>query len=274
MITKVEISSAQGGFLSLPLTNVLTGFPVQNIDGLDPVKATLVSTTFAQQNGAQYQSSKREPRNLTLTIGLEPNWDSGEDVSSLRKQLYKTLMPQSAVALRFFQPGEPDVILNGIVESFESALFSKDPAVDVVIIGYDPDFIEPDLVLMEEDTVTGSTNTDFMYLGTVETGILFKLLVNRSITGFTIYHQATDGIPRSMLVSASAVSGDVITISTVSGNKFATKTHAGVDSSILYGVAPQASWFELLPGLNSIRVEISGAAIPYTIEYVRRYGGL
>ena len=274
MITNIDISSAQGGVLSLPVQNVVTGFPILGIEGLEPVKATLVSTVFAQQKGAQYQGGRREPRNLKLTLGYEPNWVGGETVAGLRKQLYSTLMPQSSVTMVFSQDDGPDVTMYGVVESFESPLFSKDPTTDVVIIGYDPDFIIPTAVLLNGTSVTDSTMTEFEYDGTVETGILFKLLVDRSITGFTLYHQGNDGIPHSMLVAVTAVSGDVITISTVSGNKFATLTHSGSDSSILYGIAPQADWFELLPGTNQIRAELSGTTIPWTVEYITRYGGL
>lgn len=274
MITNIDISSAQGGAISFPIENVVTGFPILGIEGLEPVKATLVSTVFAQQKGAQYQGGRREPRNLKLTLGFEPNWVAGETVAGLRKQLYSTLMPQSAVTLLFEQDDDPDVTMYGVVESFESPLFAKDPTVDVVIIGYDPDFIVPTPVLLELTSVTDSTMTEFEYDGTVETGILFRLLVDRTITGFTIYHQGNDGIPRSMLVNVDAVSGDVITISTVSGNKFATLTHSSSDSSVLYGISPQADWFELLPGTNQMRVELSGTTIPYTVEYITRYGGL
>ena len=274
MIENVVISSAQGGAITLPLDDVVSGFPIQEITGLDPVKATLVSTVFAQQDGAQYQGGRREPRNVKFTLGLEPNWTGGEDVRDLRRQLYSVLMPKNAVTMVFTLKDGLVVTAYGVVESFESTLFSKDPAVDVNVICYDPDFIVPTAVVINGSTVTDSTMTEFTYPGTVETGILFQLLVDRTITGFTIYHTGTDGIPRSMLVSVDAVSGDVITISTVSGNKFATLTHASADSSILYGIAPQADWFQLLPGTNAMRVELSGTTIPYTVEYITRYGGL
>lgn len=274
MITKVDITSVQGGFLSLPMENVVTGFPVQEIDGLDPVKATLVSSTFAQQDGAQYQGGRREPRDIKFQLGIEPNWAADETVRSLRGQLYTTLMPKSSVMMEFTMTDGLVVNIEGVVESFESTIFAKDPTVDIIIRCFDPDFVEPAVVQLEEDTVSTSTMTDFVYEGTVETGVLVELAVDRTITGFTIYHTGSDGIPHSMLVSASLVAGDLVSISTVSGNKYATLRRAGADSSILYGVAPQADWFSLLPGDNSLRIELSGAAIPYTVSYINRYGGL
>lgn len=274
MITKVDITSAQGGFLSLPMENVVTGFPVQQIDGLDPVTATLVSSTFAQQNGAQYQGGRREPRDIKFTLGIEPNWVTGEDVRSLRNQLYAVLMTKSSVSMEFTMTDGLVVDINGVVESFESTIFAKDPSVDIVVRCFDPDFIEPVVVSLDEFTVTDTTMTDFVYEGSVETGVLIELSVDRTITGFTVYHTSSDGVPHSMLVSADLVAGDLVSISTVSGNKYATLKRTSVDSSILYAIAPQADWFELLPGLNSIRVELAGTPIPYSVSYIRRYGGL
>lgn len=48
----------------------------------------------------------------------------------------------------------------------------------------------------------------------------------------------------------------------------------GEPDSILYGVAPDASWINLYPGTNHIRVYAEGAGIPYTIEYNDKIGGL
>jgi hypothetical protein len=77
-----------------------------------------------------------------------------------------------------------------------------------------------------------------------------------------------------MLFAEPLIAGDVLTISTVSGNKHATLTRAGSDSSLLFGVAPDASWINLFPGPNYIRVYTEGAAIPYTITYTSKVGGL
>jgi hypothetical protein len=74
--------------------------------------------------------------------------------------------------------------------------------------------------------------------------------------------------------AGSLVSGDVLTISTVSGNKYVTLKRASVVSSLLYGISPTSKWLEFLPGDNYIRVYATGATIPYTITYTKRYGGL
>ncbi len=98
--------------------------------------------------------------------------------------------------------------------------------------------------------------------------------MNRTITEFTIYHTRADGQLRTTDVAVPMVSGDILTISSIPGSKSAKLNHLGTVSSVLYGVSPQSAWLELIQGDNDIRVYAEGAAIPYTLTYNTRYGGL
>jgi len=74
--------------------------------------------------------------------------------------------------------------------------------------------------------------------------------------------------------AAPLLSGDEIRISTVPGEKGAWLTRASVESSVLYGIPPQSGWPYFEQGTNELRVYATGTAIPYTVEYITRYGGL
>ncbi len=102
MLVSLEVITRQFQSLLLPLNEVLNGFAVESIEGLEPVKATLVSSSFAQIDGAQYHSSRREPRNIKLKMGLEPDYVT-DSVRDLRHRLYGFLMPKSEVTLRLSQ---------------------------------------------------------------------------------------------------------------------------------------------------------------------------
>jgi hypothetical protein len=166
------------------------------------------------------------------------------------------------------------VNIDGRVESFETALFTKDPAVDISILNFDPDFLDVNTTSHSANTVSTTARELFPYLGSVEAGIVFTLNVNRTLPAFTIYHTSPDGSLVQMDFAGDLIAGDVLKISTVAGNKYAQRTRAGTVSSILYGISPQSKWIELLPGDNYIRVYATGAAVPYTIQYTNRYGGL
>lgn len=275
MLEKVEVLTEQGVLLSLPLQDISQGFSVQGIDGLDPVKATIVSSAFAQMDGEQYQSARREKRNIILTLGYEPDFATGT-VQDLRKKLYTFFMPKARVLLRFFQTGEPVVQIYGRVESFASPKFSKEPQANISILCFDPDFYNPAPVLLSGNTTSSTVETTHIYPGSVETGILFRLLVDRPITEFSIYHRPPDDSLRQLDFSIATPLAplDVLSISTIPGNKYATLTRGGVDTSLLYGVSPQSNWINFFPGTNKLRIYSEGVGIPYQIEYTTKYGGL
>lgn len=274
MLYKYEARNASGAVLSFTLDDVTQGFVVQDVDGLDPVKATLNASTFAGLDGQQFQSAQRELRNIVLTLGLDPDPSSDDTPRSLRNLLYSFFMPKSEVSLRFYMEEGLTVDIVGRVESMEAPLFTQAPAAVISIICFETDFYDATPVVVTGNTVSTSTNSTIAYEGTVETGLVLKLNVNRSLSEFTIYQTAPDGSLRSLDVQSDLVSGDVVTISTVTGNKSATLTRGGITTSILYAVSPQSVWMHLQPGTNQYRVYAVGAAIPYEIDYTTRYGGL
>lgn len=274
MLTKVEVKPGQGTLLTLPLGDASGGYVIKDIDGLDPVKATFVSSNNAQLPGATFQSSSRETRNIVMKVGLEPDFGV-TTVKKLRTNLYGFLMPETPVELHLYDDEGLVVNINGRVESFETPLFVKEPEVNISIVCFDPDFVEPNPILMSGMSTSGSTETLIPYKGTVDSGVQFYLNLNRPLTTFTIYHRAPDNVIQALEFSASLISGDVLYISTVNGDKGAKLTRAGSSSSLLYGVSSQSVWVQLKKnGDNYIRVSASGAGIPFDLKYVNRYGGL
>lgn len=273
MLTRVEVRTRRGTLLTLPLEDVLNGYIIENIEGLDPVKATLVTSSFANEDGEQYQSSRREARDIKFTIGFEPDYVSNS-VRSLRQRLYSFLMPKSEVFLRFIDDDGLEVDIVGRVETHEAALFTKEPAAEVSVHCFGPDFVVPAPTVLNLSTVETATATNIDYEGTVDTGIVVTLSVDRIESALTIYNESPDGVLQQLDFSASLAAGDKVRISTVAGAKEATLTRAGTVSSVLYGITPQSKWIELQQGINKFRVYATGLPIPYTLEYLTRYGGL
>lgn len=270
---KVEARNVQGSLLSLELADISDGLLLADVGGLDPVKATLVSSSFALMDGEQFHAARREARNITMKVRLMPDYVTATP-QSLRMQLYDFFMPKSKVSLRFYLDDGLTVDISGYVETCESDLFSQKPAVNISIMCYQPDFMDVNTTSISGATVADTTEITIAYPGTVETGIVFTLNVNRVESDFTIYHRAPDGTLRQLDFTESLLSGDTVAISTVVGSKYATLTRSGTASSVLNGISPQSYWISLSKGNNTIRVYTTGAAIPYTIAYTSKYGGL
>lgn len=273
MLSMVEVLNDRGEQLSLGLSDTSDGIILKNIDGLGPVKATLVSSSFARLDGEQYHSARREPRDLKFLFGMEPMY-GGLTVSAIRRRLYKFFMTKRSVTLTFITDDGLTVYISGRVESNDPPMFAKEPEMEVVIRCFEPDLIDPTPVILAGNTTSGTTETPFEYDGSVDTGVIFKLNLNRDLSEFTFYHRPPDGSLLSMDFAAPLLNGDVLTISTIPGSKGASVLRGGTTIPILYGVSPYANWMAFQEGENNIRVYAEGAAIPYTVQYINRYGGL
>lgn len=274
MITRVEVRNKQGALLNLQLDDDTDSFHVLDIDGLGPVKATLVSSSFAQLPGGQLNSKRREARNIKFQLGLNPDPAAPESYESLRFQLYEFFMSESDVSLRFFTDGGLTVDILGTVETCDPSIFDQEPAMQVSIMCYNPDLFDPTPVQLTGDTVSDSTTTPITYDGHIETGVVFVLNVDRTLTDFTLYYTLPSGEIRSMDFSGALESGDTLTISTVPRSKSVTLVRSGISSSMLWAISPQSTWMTLERGVNEFRAYATGAAIPYTLDYTKKYGAL
>jgi hypothetical protein len=183
-------------------------------------------------------------------------------------------MPKSVVELTWVDDDTTSVTIEGRVEKMETALFSQEPAVNISVICFDPDFYDPIPVdvtgMLTSDTVAKSVT----YGGTVEAGVTLTVNVNRTLAEFTVYHKPPNDDMRTLDFSYPLVAGDVLVISTVPGSKGAILTRSGTQSSVLYGISPQSNWLSLEPGVNTLLVQADGAGVPLTFEYLNKYGGL
>lgn len=274
MLNEVEVRTSQGLFLTMPLDDITDGIVIQEIEGLDPVKATLISSKYAKLRGSLYQSSSVDDRNIKFKFGLEP-YDALQTVQAIRDKLYGYFMPESPVELRFRKSTGLEVMINGVVESCENPLFTAEPTVDVSIMCFDTDFVDPDVIEIAGSTVSDATTFDLEYIGNAPTSILFTLMPNRDITQFTIYCMTPDGNTHNLDFAASMMSGDELIINTKPGSKSVTQLRSGSTyATPLYGVSPQSGWPLLRKGPNTFRVYAEGAPVPFLISYNTRYGGL
>lgn len=273
MLTKVEVTNRRGNILALAIEEDENPYQVNEIEGLDPVKAVLISSSYAGADGEIFQSARRGPRNIKIKLDLDPDFISN-DYTSLRQGLYSFFNPKAQIKLRFYNSTGLYVDIVGTVEEMSSPLFDEDPKVEVLITCFQPDFVDARMVTVEGSTVTGATTMEIEYPGTIEAGIVVTLNVNRSMTDFTMYNVDEGGNILQLDFTGALLNGDQLVVSSLAGAKGITLTRAGVSSSFLYGRSAQSRWIELSEGTNNFRITAAGDPVPYVVEYVVRYGGL
>lgn len=284
LLQKFNVTNSRGSVLELPLEDISNGFIVREIEGLGPVKATLVASSFANLDGQQYHTGRRETRNIIIKLGLVPNY-AISSAHELRSQLYDFFMPKTEVLLEFTMFDRHDeetrvFQITGRIESFEPVIFAKEPTVDLSILCYDPSFVEPGEVLVEATSINSGVTpnlplTTMPYDGSVETGVVLEMTLNQDTDRIRIYQTRPDQTQIMMDLQGDYDNGDILKVSSVVGDKFVTiRRGAPAAESRLYEIAFMSGWLTFYPGDNLVSVNVIGPVMPYTIQYVKRYGGL
>lgn len=278
MITSVRFANTRNMFLDVPLADRGTGYVIKSIEGLDPVKAAIVSSAFGTLDGAEFGSARRESRNIVVRMAFTPDFKN-TSVASLRRQLYNYVMPKEEVSLHFYMDDfDHAVHISGRVESLEAPLFAKEPSVDISIICFDPDFELA--VVRQSDSAAVTTNTnagaiDINYEGTSPTGMTIELRPPTDLSSITIQNRPLGAGYQTMRIAGSIKAGERFQLITTPGEKAARIFDAaGATRSILYGVDPTADWPTLYPGVNSLRVYTPLAPFHLYYDYRPAYGGL
>lgn len=278
MLERVDFITSHGQELSLTIGDVSTGIIITEIAGLDPAKATLVSTSFAQRDGTVHQAARRESRDIIVRMALDSRF-SGTSVSELRRLLYSTFMSKTQIRITFHSSDMSLVTIDGIVEDVVSPRFTKEPTFAMQVRCDNPDFIDPIPVVGSGEAYSSSMIMKTVdYQGTVESGLEFEIDIDGvgEAVGFTIQQKTPSGAVKNLAFNAQIQSLDTIVINTHPGQKSVIRQRAGSPTSILYGIDPQSHWPILEPGVNEIGIRVSGGTYQsyYEYKYHTRYGAL
>lgn len=254
---------------------------IRNINGLNPVTASVNTTPYGSVDGESYSGSNLGKRNILLTLGLNPNWVD-QTMESLRHQLYKYFMTKQKVRLTFFSDVLPTTSIVGYVESCEPNIFSRDPEMQVSIICPEPDFVSvtPKVVtgvLLDVDE--GGATTTIVYEGTVPTGFVVKVEnpPGASIATGRIEIDIAYPTPTIFVLNPATVDDNhYVEISSVRGNKYARNVTISpfAIANVLKNVTQASKWPVLEPGENNVIVMAQEPGELWTLTYSERFGGL
>lgn len=251
---------------------------VRNIDGLDPVKASVNTSPRGAVAGTSYTGSSVPSRNIVLSLGLNPDWDIWT-YESLRDLLYLYFMPQKAVRLVFLREDKIPVEIYGIVESVGINHFSKDPEVTVSVVCPDPYFIavEP-TVITGQSIRPGGAEVIVDYQGTIETGFLTKVTYVSGAAPTNIAIQVGNELLSYFDVDASVNAALYFDMSSIAMMKFVQNVAigTGVITNLLSKMHIQegSSWPVLQPGENEFSVITDQGVQDWELTYFERFGGL
>lgn len=282
MLTEVKAFSSWPSAPSLPLddngraeTDLIQ---IRNIDGLNPVKASVNTSPFGSVDGEAFVGSNVLSRNIVITVCPNPDWKTWT-YESLRRLLYQYFMPKRSVQLVFYSDDMPPVEITGVVEDVSVNQFSNDPELLVSIICPYPYFtaLDPTIVTGQSIRSGGAVKT-INYDGNVESGVHVEVTYTSGTNPGSVGIQIGD----PTISHFAAVLANIITptkyfeMCSVPLDKDVrtVATDTGLTVNVLANVQQGSSWPILQPGDNDFSVITDVGVQDWRLEYYERFGGL
>lgn len=284
---QVSIENARGQ--SIQLTGNEANYQILNIEGLNPPQAQVNTTNIAGMDGAKFNSSKLQTRNLVITIKING------DAETNRRNLYQYFPTKEQVTF-YYSNGSMDVFIKGYVNSCEVNPFSKSEQMQISIICPNPYFKAIDEVVADISNVTklfvfpfsidvgdpipissyeANHITVINNLYGVKTGGIIQIDVLDSVTEILIKNVLTGD---SFELNYSFQAGDRITINTNSGEKSVRLLRNGVTSSIFSAIVSGSTFLQLEAGENQFGFKVDNGAnddkVNITYSFYSAYRGV
>ena len=280
MLTKLEAYSSWESAPVLPLSDngreETDLIQIRNIDGLDPVKASVNTSPFGSIDGVAYTGSSVPSRNIVLTLHPNPDWNNWS-FESLRRLLYSYFMPKQLTRLVFSSTDMPPVEIYGYVESAEVSQFSKDIELLASIICPDPYFTAVSPTVLAGQSSDGSNPLKINYNGSIEAGINVEVTRLSDPAPTVIGVQIGDPSLSYYRVTATVSASMYFLTNSVPAQKYVRNVtlNTGVITNLLSKTQRGSNWPTLKPGVNNFSVITDTPGNQdWQLTYFERFGGL
>lgn len=282
--------------VNLTLTGDEPTFQVLKILGLNPPQAQLNTTTIVGMDGALFNSSKLNTRNIVLTIKINGN------VEQNRLALYRLFRTKERCRF-FYKNGTLDTFIDGYVQSVECDYFTNAETAQISIICPSPYFksvneAENDMSAVQalfqfpfsidgDDPVPMSEyvagrETTIHNDSESECGAEFTLSVLAAgITDITITNKTTGewiSLDGTKWQGGSFAEGSTIVVGTSQGQKRITIIEAGVEKNGFSVLRSGSTFLQLRAGENVMAYTVTGGAgdadVTITVKHYDIYRGV
>lgn len=245
---------------SIILTGRETDYQVIKILGLNPPKGAINTTLLAGVDGARFNSSRLETRNIVITVKIHG------DTETNRQRLYTYLRTKENCKI-YYTSDNRNVWAEGYIDSFECNLFSNSEEAQISIICPDPYFKDVDEIVSDisatinnftfpfsinlNDPIAFSTfdatRTANVYNEGSSGGMEISINFEDDVSEIEIRNTVTN---EHLTLDYSFLDGDSVVINTNSGKKSIMLTRNGVVSNIFTALQSGSTFLQLRTGDN------------------------
>ena len=254
----------------LNMTATANQYMTSKIEGLNPPPGTISTSGYAGMDGSYLNNAFIEKRNVVISFEMR-----GVNIESKRHQLYKVVKPSRYIKI-YYNTASIDVFADGYVESCEVQNFEQFTTGQISILCPDIYWYSTVSQMAYYSHVTGGFTFPFptestpepFTLGRYNTNNIMEITNDGDETGFTLEIEALEDVRSPTLYNADTdeylqitgdlQAGDIITVTTKTGNKTVTLNRGGVKSNIINRLVSGSTWLTLREGKNRFYLRGTG----------------
>lgn len=254
----------------IDLSQTANRFLFSKIEGLNPPAETISTSSYAGMDGSYLNNAFIEKRNVVIPFEMR-----GFDVEKRRHELYKIVKPSRYIKI-YYSTKNISVYAEGIVETCEIENFETLTKGQISIICPDIYWYSTTSQMAYYSQITGGFTFPFptennpqpFTLGKYNTQNIMEIVNDGDETGFTLEIEAIADASSPTLYNADTdeylqitgdlQAGDIITVTTKTGNKTVTLNRGGVRSNIINRLVSGSTWLTLREGKNRFYLRGTG----------------
>lgn len=263
----------------IDLSKTANRFMFSKIEGLNPPAGTISTSSYAGMDGSYLNNAFIEKRNIVIPFEMR-----GLGIEKRRHELYKVVKPSRYIKI-YYATKNISVYAEGIVETCEMENFEMLTKGQISIICPDIYWYSTVTQIAEYSRITGAfhfifpDNDEPFLIGKYNTQNIMTIVNDGDEVGFnleisggpaknpTIYNAVTD---EYMQILGELKDGDIITITTKTGNKTVTLEHEGVVTNIINRLVSGSTWLTLRHGENKFYVRASDGLSELKVRLIHR----
>jgi len=259
------------------MLDIRNPYVIQSIAGLGADE--IVPRFYGQGNisNARYYDMSLEPREIVLTIGLNPNYNVNLRPSDLRGDLYRAIASSRTglIQLQFKDDSAVVGAISGFVTKFEAPLFAKETQVQITMKCDDPIF----KALYTTNEVVASLDTSALVLtdpvSTSPHGFKFELTFTGSVTNFIIQEKCFPLDPNWFFkINYEFINFDYLNFSSVDGDKYLWVERSGDITYLMDSLEVGSLWPIMFPGDNEFEVYADDNFVWNALYYNQTHWGI
>ncbi len=268
----------------IDLSKTANQFIFSSIEGLNPPAGTISTSSYAGMDGSYLNNAFIEKRNVVISFSMR-----GMSIEKRRQKLYKVAKPSRYIKINYQSPLR-DVYAEGYVETCEISNFEQTITGQISVICPDIYWYSTSVQIAEYSQIIGAFHFPFpendkpFPLGIYNTQNVLNITNDGDEIGFTIiiegnseteiaavnpiiYNTDTD---EYLQISGEILNGDIVTITTRTGNKTVTLNRGGVVTNIINRLVSGSTWLTLREGKNCFTLRAADGVKNLNVKIIHR----